>query len=666
MNPQPGLDSNRKILWQPSAEGISHSHIGRYMAWLKENRGLNFQRYDDLWQWSVTDLEGFWSSIWDYHNVIAHKPYSRVLASREMPGAVWFEGAELNFAENVLKRRDNSPALIYRSESRPLGEMSYAELYRQTAAVAAGLRRLGLTRGDRVVAYMPNIPETIVAFLAAASLGVIWSSCAPELGPHSVIDRFRQIEPKVLIAVDGYQYGGTSHDRMDVLGEICQNLPSLQHLVLVPNLNEHPPLDKLPHALRWEDLKVPTSELAFEPVPFDHPLWVVYSSGTTGLPKGIVHGHGGVLLEHLKNLSLHKDIHSGDRFFWFTSTSWIMWNILLGGLLLEAALVLYDGSPGYPNMDTLWRLADEARITHFGTSAPFLMACRKAGLQPGRQHDLSQLRSVGSTGAPLPAEGFKWVYEAVKADIILGSTSGGTDISSAFVGACPLLPVYSGEIQCRGLGVKALAYDDEGRPVVNSMGELVVTEPMPSMPLFFWNDPDGSRYRDAYFSTFPGVWRHGDWIEITDRGTCIIYGRSDSTLKRGGIRMGTSEFYRVLDEAPEVVDSLVIDTSGLGREGELLLFVVLRSGVELDPALLARINDRIRRELSPRHVPDEIFAVPDIPRTLNGKKMEVPVQKILTGSPPERAANLGSMANPESIRFFVEFTAARARKTISQ
>lgn len=636
---------------------MSRSNIAGYMRWLKESRGRDFRSYDELWQWSVDDLEGFWSSVWDYHKVTAHTAYRRVLSGREMPGARWFEGAELNLAEHALKRRDDSPALIFQAENRPLGEISFADLYRQTAAVAAGLRRRGVTRGDRVVAFMPNIPETIIAFLATASLGAIWSSCSTELGASSVIDRFRQIEPKVLIAVDGYQYGGKSHDRMDVLTEICKELPSLQHVVVVPYLHDHPAVDKLPHGDLWEDLKVDTSDLSFEPVPFDHPLWVVYSSGTTGLPKGIVHGHGGVLLELVKTLSLHLDIHPGDRFFWFTSTSWIMWNILLGGLLVGSAIVLYDGNPGHPDMDALWRLAERARVTHFGVSAPYLMGCRKAGLEPGRHHDLTGLRVVGSTGAPLPPEGFDWVYEAVKANVLLASMSGGTDIASGFVGSCPILPVYSGEIQCRGLGVRAEAYDDHGQPVVGQMGELVVTAPMPSMPIYFWNDPDGSRYRDAYFSTFPGVWRHGDWIEITDRGSCIIYGRSDSTLKRGGIRMGTSEFYRVLEQVPEVLDSLVIDTSGLGRDGQLLLFVMTKGDSELDAVLIARIKERIRRELSPRHVPDGIYAVPDIPRTLNGKKMEVPIQKILTGVAPERAVNLDSMSNPGSIKFFVEFTA---------
>ena len=647
------------LLWQPPPERQAQSNLRRYMHWLAAERGRRFGTYDELWQWSVTDLEGFWASIWDFFQIGGRPSPAPVLARRQMPGTVWYPNASLNYAEHALRRRDDHIALIFQSERHPLTRLTYAELYSQVASVAAALRGMGVQKGDRVVAYLPNIPQALVAFLAAASLGATWSSCSPDFGTRSVVDRFQQIEPKVLFAVDGYSYGGKTHDRLAVAAEIRSQLPTLQATVLVPYLQADPPAATLPGAVRWESLLAPAGELQFTPVPFDHPLWVLYSSGTTGLPKAIVQGHGGILLEHYKQLSLQLDLKPEDRFFWFTTTGWMMWNLLISGLLLGTTVVLYDGSPGHPDMDVLWRLAQDAGVTYFGTSAPYLIACAKAGIHPGRDHDLSRIHSLGSTGAPLPPGGFQWVYDEVKADLLLGSVSGGTDVCTAFVGSSPLLPVYAGEIQCRSLGAKVEAFDDMGQPLSGDLGELVITEPLPSMPLFFWNDPDGVRYQDSSFAMYSGIWRHSDWIKITERGTCVVTGRSDSTLNRGGVRMGSSEFYRVVEGLPEVLDSLVADTSSLDREGQLLLFVVLRPGAALDEALIGRINRTLRQELSPRHVPDAIYAVPEVPRTLNGKKMEVPIKRLLMGTPAERVANPGTMGNPQSLTFFLELAKSR-------
>ncbi|HEY8083670.1 MAG TPA: acetoacetate--CoA ligase [Solirubrobacterales bacterium] len=645
-------------LWRPSAELVERSRMTEYMHWLEAKRGQKFDGYPDLWRWSVDDLEGFWSSIWEFFDVQADGSYENVLGSSEMPGARWFPGTSLNYAEHVFAGKDDAEtAILHASELRELDELSWGELRAQVGAVAAGLRELGVERGDRVVAYLPNIPEAIVAFLATASIGATWSSCSPDFGPASVIDRFAQIEPKVLFAVDGYRYGGKDFDRRDVVAELQAAMPSLEQTVLLPYLDPDPdlfPLDEA--ATTWPELvaKGEGEELRFDRVPFDHPLWVLYSSGTTGLPKAIVQGQGGILLEHLKKLNLHVDAHPGDRLFWFTTTGWMMWNFLVSGLLTRAAIVLYDGNPGHPDMGVLWDLAERAGVTMFGTSASYIAACMKAGVEPGSGRDLSRLGAIGSTGSPLSPEGFDWIYEHLGADTWLFSTSGGTDLCTAFVGGVALLPVYRGELQGRALGAAVEAWDEDGNAVTDEVGELVVTEPMPSMPVFFWGDPDGSRYRASYFEMFPGVWRHGDWIEITSRGTAVIYGRSDSTINRSGVRMGTSEIYRAVLDVDEVLDALVVDVPRPGTEGWMPLFVVLRDGARLDDDLRREIARRIRTQCSPRHVPDEVFTIAEVPRTLSGKALEVPVKRILMGTPPEKAASRDSLANPEALDWFVE------------
>ncbi len=644
-------------LWDPPAALRERARMTEFIGWLRLERDLEIDGYEELWRWSVEDLEGFWSAIWQFFDVEADGDPTPALGSSEMPGAEWFPGTSLNYAEHLFAGKDDAEtAILHASELRDLGELSWGELRAQVASVAAGLRGLGVERGDRVVAYMPNIPEAIVAFLATAGIGATWSSCSPDFGPASVIDRFAQIEPKVLFAVDGYRYGGRDFDRRDVVAELRAAMPSLERTVVLPYLDPEADLGSLEAAMTWPELVTTGegAELAFERVPFDHPLWVLYSSGTTGLPKAIVQGQGGILLEHLKKLHLHVDAHPGDRLFWFTTTGWMMWNFIVSGLLTRAAIVLYDGNPGHPGMGILWDLAERAGITMFGTSAAYIAACMKDGVVPGEGRDLSRLKAVGSTGSPLSPEGFDWVYEQLGSDTWLFSTSGGTDLCTAFVGGTPLLPVYRGELQARALGAAVEAWDEDGNSVIDEVGELVVTKPMPSMPVFFWGDPDGSRYRASYFEQYPGVWRHGDWIEITSRGTAIIYGRSDSTINRAGIRMGTSEIYRAVLSVDEVLDALVVDVPRPGTDGWMPLFVVLREGAELDEELRAEIARRIRERCSPRHVPDEVFAIPEVPRTLSNKVLEVPVKRILMGTPPESAASRDSLANPSSLDWFVE------------
>jgi acetoacetyl-CoA synthetase len=654
-----------RLLWQPSEERRERATLTRYLRWLRAERGVQAEDYDALWRWSVEDVEGFWASIWDFFDVQSEAPYERVLGRREMPGAEWFPGTRLNHAEHVFRGKDDAAiAAVHASELREQGEVTWGELRTQTARIATGLRAAGVERGDRVVAYMPNIPETIAAFLACASIGAVWSSCSPDFGTRSVVDRFAQIEPKVLLAVDGYRYNGRDFDRMDTVAALQEELPTLRKTVLLPYLDPDPDVSRLRDATTWDEFLAEAGatdpELTFEALDFDHPLWVLYSSGTTGLPKAIVQGHGGILLEHLKKLHLHVDAQAGDRIFWFTTTGWMMWNFLVGALLTPAAVVLYDGSPGHPDLGVLWDLAESAGVTCFGTSASYLASCMKEGVEPAAGRDLSRLQSVGSTGSPLSPEGFDWVYEHVGADTWLFSTSGGTDVCTAFVGGVPLLPVYLGELQGRALGAKVEAFDEEGRSVVGEVGELVITEPMPSMPLYFWNDPGDERYRESYFAMYPGVWRHGDWIEITPRGTAIIYGRSDSTINRGGVRMGTSEIYRAVLGLDDVVDALVVDVPVEGADSWMPLFVVLREGAVLDDDLVAAIRKRIREDCSPRHVPSEVVQIDEVPRTLSGKVLEVPVKRILMGTPPEVAASRDSLANPRALDVFVEMAAKRA------
>jgi acetoacetyl-CoA synthetase len=648
-----------KILWEPEPAFARKTGIASYLRWL-ESRGHRFKDYHELWTWSVEDLEGFWGSVWKYFDV-ADADYP-VLKQRKMPGARWFDGAELNFAERVFSKKREGTALVYKAEGKRLKEVSWQELGKETAALASKLREMGIKAGDRVAAYLPNSPEAVVSMLACASIGAVWSCCSPDFGARAVVDRFSQIEPKVLIAAGAYNYGGKPFDRAAEVGSIISSLPSLKKVIAVGGGSDgSTPRD----AMEWDDATSGKAQPEYEFVPFGHPLWILYSSGTTGLPKPIVQGQGGILVEHLKVLSFHNDIREKDRFFWFTTTGWMMWNYLLGGLLHGASLVLYNGSPAYPDLDALWELMDRTEATFMGGSAAYFASCMKAGLVPKSSHGLKKLRGIGSTGSPLSSAAFEWVYSSVKEDVWLASVSGGTDVCTGFVTGCPTLPVHSGEIQCRALGAKVEAYDESGEPVVGQVGELVVEEPMPSMPLYLWGDKDGSRYRESYFSVYPGVWRHGDWIEITKRGTCIIYGRSDATIKRMGVRIGTGEIYRSVEALPEVSDSLAVDLEGQGEGGKMVLFVVTSQGKVLDDRLQDKIRAKVKSDLSPRYVPDEIVAAPSVPRTLNGKKLEVPVKRILAGADPAKVMNRDSLADPDSILFYVEL-AKRGRAPQSE
>ncbi|MGZ4728319.1 MAG: acetoacetate--CoA ligase [Acidimicrobiales bacterium] len=640
------MSGGPETLWVPPDDVRRSTTVGRYLTWLADERGLEFDTYDQLWTWSVDDLDGFWSSVWSFFEVRSSQPYDSVLPDPTMPGATWFPGARLNYAERALATTGDGVAIVARSQSVAERSISWDELRDLVARCRAGLLRLGVTRGDRVVGYLPNGPEAVVAFLATASLGAIWASCPPEFGARSVIDRFGQLDPVVLFVTRGYRYGDKDVRRDDEVAAVVDALPTVRSVV---DLDDD-----------WGDLLSAPADLSFEQVPFDHPLYVLFSSGTTGPPKAIVHGHGGILVEHLKALALHHDLGPDDRFFWFSTTGWMMWNLLVSGLCVGSTIVLFDGDPTWPDLGALWRMAAETRITVFGVSAPFLMTCRNAGLDVGRAGDLAALRSVGSTGAPLPVEGFEWVYEQLP-DVWLTSVSGGTDVCTAFVGGSPLVPVVAGEISCRYLGARVEAFDDDGRSVVGRQGELVVTAPLPSMPVGFWGDSGGDRYRAAYFTRFPGVWCHGDWVTITERGSCIISGRSDSTLNRGGVRLGTSEFYAVVEAIPGIRDCLVVHLEDAGGgAGQLLLFVSLDEGRVLDGDLETRIASELRSKLSPRHVPNQVFEVPVIPRTHSGKKLEVPVKRILLGAAPDTVASIGSLADPTALDAFVELSTRRA------
>jgi acetoacetyl-CoA synthetase len=671
------------IIAVPSADAIERARITDYIRWLGDHRGVRADGYDQLWRWSVTRTADFWTSIWDYFDVLGVRGDGAVLTGGPMPDVAWFAGATVNYARNALRMARTDPsrtAVIYLSEAGHSGSLSYGELERLVAKVRVALARLGVGRGDRVAAYLPNSPQALIGLLATASLGAIWTSCSPDFGAPAVIDRFAQVSPKVLIAVDGYVYGGKTFDRRPEVAAVAAALPGLGSVIAVDYIGAPGGYSGLGvPTLSWDDLADPASEaggsgpsgsgvspddtvpplastvVEYDEVPFDHPLWVLYSSGTTGLPKPIVHGHGGIVLEHLKAICLHQDLGSGDVFFWYTTTGWMMWNYLVGGLVAGTSVVCYDGSATYPATDALWRLAALTGVTYFGTGAPYLVTCMKEGLRPGVEHDLSRLRGIGSTGSPLPPEAFDWVFDAVAGGdgLLLGSFSGGTDMCTGFVGPCPLLPVRRGIIAGPCLGAKVEAFDAAGTPVIGEVGELVLTTPMPSMPVGFWGDQGKDRYRASYFAEFGGVWRHGDWIMILPDGGCVIYGRSDATLNRGGVRMGTSEFYRVVEALPEVTDSLIIDTGSLSTPGRLVLYLVLVPGVSLNEELRARVRERLRDALSPRHVPDEIHQVPAVPRTLSGKKLEIPVRKILTGTPVSAAADPDSLANPEVLGYFV-------------
>ncbi len=660
------------ILWQASSERLAQSPTRRYLSFLEQTRNLVFSDYQALWQWSVEDIEDFWASIWEHFGVISHSPepgYQQVLPKANMPGAQWFSGAAVNYAQQCLHWADqdniaHQVAVIAQSETQPERQWTWTALSADVAHLQSLMQEHGVERGDRVAAFMPNLPEALMALMASASLGAIWSSASPDMGATSVLDRFRQIEPRVLVAVDGYHYAGKAFDRSDILVEILKQLPSVRLLILLPSLQKQDLIESHCQAqglafVNMHDFLAQTrahkSKPSFLPLPFDAPLWIVYSSGTTGMPKPIVHGHGGTIVEGLKSLALGLDVSPGDRFFWQTSTGWIMWNSLVSALMTGATILQLDGHPSYPNFDTLWSFVSRHRAALVGISPAYIGMCIKAQYQPGQIFDLGALKTLGSTGSPLTAAGYRWVYESVSSDVMLASISGGTDPGAAFIGASVMLPVYEGEMQCRCLGSATEAFDDEGRALVNQVGELVCTKPLPSMPLYFWNDQENKRYFDSYFTQYPGVWRHGDWLEITDRGTAIIYGRSDSTINRYGIRMGTSELYRVVETFEEIADSLVIDLEYLGRPSMMLLFVVLRGANALDEVLSKRLLNAIREQLSARHVPNAVHAISEVPRTLSGKKLEVPVKKILLGQDPLSALNKDSMANPQSVQWFIDF-----------
>lgn len=641
------------VLWEPGTDATT-SRMGRFLVAAREVSGRDIPDYDALWQWSVDDLDGFWRLVADDFDVVWDRAPEVLLEDATMPGATWAPGATLNYARHAL--RGDGPAVVAHSQTRDRIELSYDDLRDQVARCRAGLAALGLGRGDRVVAYLPNVPETIVAFLACASLGAVWSSCAPEFGVEAVVDRVTQIEPKVLLTVDGYRYGSKTVDRREQVAAIRSALSSLEATVLLPYLDTSA---TLPDALIWDELLAEAGELAFEPVPFDHPLYVLYSSGTTGKPKAIVHGHGGILLEHLKVLGLHHDLGAGDRFSWFTTTGWMMWNYLVSGLTVGATVVLFDGDPGHPDLRTLWKLAQDEALDVLGVSAPFLLTCRKEGLRPGDEFDLSALEQVGSTGAPLPPEGFAWVHDEVGDHVQVVSASGGTDVCTAFVAGAPLVPVWAGEISCRCLGCDVQAWAPDRTPLVGARGELVIAQPMPSMPVGFWGDDDGSRYRAAYFEPFGDAWRHGDWLTVTEHGSCVITGRSDATLNRGGVRMGTAEFYSAVEELDWVKASLVVHLEEPDGPGELVLFIAPASG-EVDDDRRRELAGVLRQRLSPRHVPDEVHGVTDVPRTLSGKKLEVPVKRLLQGEDLDDVASEGALANPECLDEYVALAAARS------
>lgn len=643
-------------MWSPPAGFIEQSNMQHFINWLKERKNLAFDNYEELWQWSVTDIAVFWTCISEYNKVQFHSVYEDVLVKPKegMIGTQWFKGATLNYAEHIFRNKTGKhPAIVFQSEQQPLTEISWAQLEEQVSKAVVFLKQCGITKGDRVVSIMPNIPETVVAFLAAASVGAVWSSCSPDFGNPSVIDRFLQIEPKVLFATDGYTYNGKAFDKRTALQELVKSLPGLKQVVVFPFLDENTVVE---NTISWAEVMSATAQpLQFEPLPFEHPIWVLYSSGTTGKPKAITHSVGGCLLEHLKTLILHQDVKPGEKYFWYSTTGWMMWNFSVASLLAGATLVIYEGSAAYPDLNVLWNLAEHSGINHFGGGAAYFIACMKAGLNFIDSNKLKALRTIGSTGSPLPPEAFKWIYESVKQEVWLISFSGGTDICSGFVGGCPLWPVYPGEIQCRLLGCKLEAFDDNGKPVREQLDEMVILEPMPSMPVYFWNDENNERYRSSYFENYPNIWRHGDWIEITNRHSVIIFGRSDATLNRDGVRIGTSEIYSAVDQVAEISDSLVVCLELEGGKYFMPLFVVMKEGLKLNDEIKSKIKSQLRRQYSPRHVPDEIYGVNEIPYTISGKKMEAPVKKILMGMDASKAASKDTMKNPQALDYFARF-----------
>lgn len=657
--------ANPSPLWQPDQQRIAGAQVTRFQAWAAEHHGAPAAGgYEALHRWSVDELDTFWKAVTEWFDVRFSTPYTRVLGDRSMPGAEWFPGATLNYAEHALRAgedpaRADTPAILYVDESHGPTPLTWSELRRQVGSLAAELRGLGVRPGDRVSGYVPNIPEAVVALLATAAVGAVWTSCAPDFGARSVLDRFQQVEPVVLFTVDGYRYGGKEHDRRDAVAELRRELPTVRAVVHIPQLGTPAPEG----ALEWSALTSADTAPVFEAVPFDHPLWVLYSSGTTGLPKAIVQSQGGILVEHLKQVGLHCDLGPDDRFFWYTSTGWMMWNFLVSGLLTGTTIVLYDGSPGYPDTAAQWRVAERTGATLFGTSAAYVMACRKADVHPARDFDLSGVQCVATTGSPLPPDGFRWLHDEfadASGEVWIASVSGGTDVCSCFAGAVPTLPVHIGELQAPCLGTDLQAWDPQGKPLVDEVGELVVTNPMPSMPIHFWNDPDGSRYHDSYFDTYPGVWRHGDWITLTSHGSVVIHGRSDSTLNRQGVRMGSADIYEAVERLPEIRESLVIGVEQPDGGYWMPLFIHLAPGAALNDDLRARIKQTIRAELSPRHVPDEVIEVPGIPHTLTGKRIEVPVKRLLQGTPLDKAVNAGSVDNIELLRFYEQLARERS------
>lgn len=644
-------------LWTPSKKFVEQSNLTAYTNWLRQVYGLNFSNYADLRHWSVGYPEKFWETIAVYFKVIWHQPYLSVISDDPMPHTLWFKGGQLNYAEHIFRNAtDKYPAILFQSERQPLTAISWAQLQQQVAALQSYFLSIGIKPGDRVAGYLPCIPEATVCLLACMSIGAIWSSCSPDFGTESVMERFEQIEPVVLIATDGYSYGGKQFDRMAEVTALSARLTSLKKTILIPYLNKSPETKGIAQIVNWgEVMSTPYKELRFVPLDFSHPVWILYSSGTTGIPKAITHSHGGVLLEHFKYLALHNDVKPGERFFWFSTTGWMMWNFVNAALLTGATIVLYDGSPGYPDMNILWQLAEAAPIHHFGTSAPYIVACNKSGIRPRDTFNIDSLRSIGSTGSPLPPEAFDYVYDHIKKDLWLCSMSGGTDVCTAFVGGCPWLPVYEGEIQCRTLGCDMYAYDENGNPVWDEVGEMVIAKAMPSMPVFFWGDTSFEKYKSSYFDTYPGVWRHGDWLKITKRETLVISGRSDATLNRQGVRIGTAEIYRAVDTVEAVKDSLIVNIELPGGGDYMPLFIVMREGFSLTTEIAGMIKQVLRQTYSPRHVPDEIIAVDDIPYTISGKKMELPVKKILSGRALEKSINIGAVKNPDSLEFFKIF-----------